>query len=299
MFASLMNRPYLLLVITTMIWGANAIAARLAVGHVSPMVLSTFRWVLTLLVLYLVARQQIENDWPVIKTSWKRVAFLGSIGFTVFSLFNYSAAYYTTAINMGIIQGAIPVMVLLGALIAYRTPVSIWQWVGVSVTLVGVLTLAVAGDFSRLKSLTFNTGDLYMMGASIAYAYYTVGVRERPPISGLSFFAVGSVGATLSSAPFMVWEIAAGHAYWPDAQGWAVMFFAALFPSVIAQIIYLRSVELVGPGRAGIFINAVPLWAALMGVLLIGEPFAWYHAAALALVLGGIGIAEIRKPAAV
>ncbi len=104
MFASLMNRPYLLLVITTMIWGANAIAARLAVGHVSPMVLSTFRWVLTLLVLYLVARQQIESDWPVIKTSWKRVAFLGSIGFTVFSLFNYSAAYYTTAINMGIIQ---------------------------------------------------------------------------------------------------------------------------------------------------------------------------------------------------
>jgi drug/metabolite transporter (DMT)-like permease len=66
----------------------------------------------------------------------------------------------------------------------------------------------------------------------------------------------------------------------------------AVFPSCLAQIFYLRGVDLIGPGRAGVYVNLVPVFAAVMAVVLISEPFAPYHGAALALVLGGIWLAQ-------
>ena len=58
----------------------------------------------------------------------------------------------------------------------------------------------------------------------------------------------------------------------------------------------MRGVQLIGPGRAGVFVNLVPLFGALMAILLLGEPFAAYHIFALALVVGGIAVAQ-RAPA--
>ena len=65
--------------------------------------------------------------------------------------------------------------------------------------------------------------------------------------------------------------------------------------SVIAQVFFMRGVELVGPGRAGVFINLIPVFASILAVVLLGESFHLYHGLALALVLGGIFWAEWSK----
>ena len=70
-----------------------------------------------------------------------------------------------------------------------------------------------------------------------------------------------------------------------------------LFPSLLSQIFFMRGFELIGPGRAGLFVNLVPVFGAILGVAILGEPFRWYHAVGLALVLGGIWLAERRKGA--
>ncbi len=296
MFSRLNSSPYLLLVITTFLWGANSVAGRLAVGHVSPMLLSSLRWVISLIVLAPVIRAWIGPDWPLMRRHWKQIGLLGAVGYTMFSLLNYASAHYTTAVNIGIIQGSIPVMVLIGAFFAFHTPVRALQWLGVLVTLSGVVWLACQGDLTTLRTLSFNTGDMYMLVASMAYAAYTVAVRARPAISGKAFFLGATLGALVSTLPFLAWEELSGRLMWPDAQGWAVVMFAAIFPSIVAQILYLRAIELVGPGRAGLFINLVPVFGSLLGIL-IGEPFALYHGVALALVLGGIAVAESGKRA--
>jgi drug/metabolite transporter (DMT)-like permease len=82
---------------------------------------------------------------------------------------------------------------------------------------------------------------------------------------------------------------------WPTLKGWAVLLYVGLLPSLMAQIFYMRGVELIGPARAGLFVNLVPVFGALLGVVLLGEPFALYHALGLALVLGGIALAERRR----
>ncbi|HYI91334.1 MAG TPA: DMT family transporter, partial [Beijerinckiaceae bacterium] len=88
--------------------------------------------------------------------------------------------------------------------------------------------------------------------------------------------------------------IATGDVVWPDAQGLVILAYVTLFPSLLSQLFFMRGVELIGPGRAGLFVNLVPVFGAILAVGLLGEPFRPYHALGLALVLGGIWLAERR-----
>ena len=204
----------------------------------------------------------------------------------------YLAAYSTTAINIGILQGSIPVFVLVGALLAYRTPIGGMQALGVAVTLLGVAVTASRGDIHVLLGLRFAAGDLLMILACVLYAGYTVAIRNRPAVPGLVFFTAVACVAGVVSLPLLAAEIALGQFYAPTAKGWAILAFTVIAPSLLSQLFFMRAIEIIGPGRAGVFVNLVPVFAPILAVLIIGEPFGLYHAAALALVLGGIFIAE-------
>lgn len=92
--------------------------------------------------------------------------------------------------------------------------------------------------------------------------------------------------------PFVIAEAAFGKLILPDAAALAVIFYVVVFPSLVGQVLYIRAVELIGANRAGLFINFLPLWGAFLAVLILGEAFQPYHALALALVLGGVLLAE-------
>lgn len=290
--ARLWGNAYLLLVLTTLMWGGNAVASRLAVGHISPMALTTLRWIGVCLVVPVLMRKELVAHWPAIRGNWRMIAAMGMLGFTVFNALMYLAAHTTSAINMGIIQGAIPVFVLAGAYLVHGTRVGLMQYVGVAVTVAGVLLTAARGDLAILAKLAFAQGDLYMIIACAFYAGYTVALRSRPAMPGLVFFSMLALAACVFSAGLLVWEALAGRLRWPDTQGALVTLYVAIFPSIISQLFFMRGVDLIGPGRAGLFVNLVPIFAAILAVLILGEPFALYHGLALALVLGGIWLAE-------
>jgi drug/metabolite transporter (DMT)-like permease len=290
----LWSTPILLLSLTAMIWGGNAVAGRLAVGQVSPMVLTTGRWVVACSVLALIARADIRRSLPALLPRWRYVIWMGTLGFTAFNALFYEAAHRTSAVNMTILQGAIPVFVLLGALVAFRLRITPLQAIGMAVTVLGVVVLASQGEWHHLMSLTFNIGDLWMLVAGAFYALYTLGLRSRPAVPGLAFFSVMAATAALTSLPLLAVEVLRGDALWPTARGWLIILYVGLFPSLVSQLLYMRGVDLIGPGRAGLFVNLVPVFGALLAVVLLGEPFGWSSAASLVLVLGGIFIAEWR-----
>lgn len=294
-WSRLYSRPYLLLILSPLFWAGNAVASRLAVGQVSPMALTTFRWSGVLVLLALFARKPIVADLDAMKHRLPYMLAMGALGFTFFNAFYYIAAHYTSAVNIGIIQGALPGLVFFFAYLIVGTRAGAGQLAGMATTLVGVGVIAVKGDLGTLASLGFNVGDLMMLGACVVYALYTVLLPRRPKIAGLSFFAGLSVAAFLTSLPFLAAEIAMGRYVAPTPFGWWVIAYCAVFPSVISQIFFVRGVELVGPGRAGVFINLIPVFASILAVLVIGESFRPYHALALALVLGGIFWAEWSK----
>jgi drug/metabolite transporter (DMT)-like permease len=291
------GRAYLLLTATALCWAANAIFGRLAVGEVSPMALVTLRWLGALGLLAVFAHARVRRDWPAIRPRLPFVAAMGALGFTAFNALYYVAAHWTTAVNLGILQGAVPVFVLTGALAVDRTPVGGLRLAGVLVTLLGVVIIACGGDLARLTSLTFNFGDLLMIAACALYSGYMLALRRRPPVSALGLFTVMAAAAFLASLPLALTEAALGRFQWPTATGWIILALVTLFPSFLAQIFFIQGIALIGPSRAGIFVNLVPVFASILAVLVLGEPFTRSHALALGLVLGGIWLAERGKPA--
>jgi len=184
--------------------------------------------------------------------------------------------------------------VLIGARFGLGERVNGLQTLGVVATMLGVVAIASQGEWSRLVGLAFNGGDVLMLIACIFYASYTLGLRERPAVSGLGLLAGMAFAAFVSSLPLFVWEAAAGNFIWPTGKGLLLLAYAAAGPAFLSQVFFIRGVELIGPGRAGVFVNLVPAFGALMAVGLLGEPFAPYHIVALGLVVGGIAIAQGR-----
>src|ERR1700729_4621258 len=101
------------------------------------------------------------------------MAAMGSLGYTVFNALFYVAAHYTSALNLSIIQGALPALVLIGARAFLGVRFSALQALGAVVTMLGVVVIAAQGDPARLAALAFNSGDVLMIVASVLYAGYT------------------------------------------------------------------------------------------------------------------------------
>ncbi|CAN7443669.1 MULTISPECIES: DMT family transporter [Ensifer] len=290
------SRAYFYLCVTALFWGGNSVAGKMAVGHVSPMMLTTLRWVFALLIILVLMTPQIRRDWQKIKQHWLQLLAYGVIGFTTFNALLYSALKYTSAINAVILQAGIPMLIFLFNFMLFRTRASIAQVIGFTVTLIGVLITAAHGDIASLLQLEFNFGDALMIAACIVYAAYTVALRWKPTMHWQSFIAAPAFGALLSAIPLLFWEIGNGTAIFPDTTGWIIVLYAAIFPSLMSQVLYVRGVEMIGANRAGLFINAIPVFGTLLSVMLVGETFHTFHFIALLLVLGGIAIAEKGRP---
>jgi drug/metabolite transporter (DMT)-like permease len=103
-----------------------------------------------------------------------------------------------------------------------------------------------------------------------------------------------ALAALVTSVPLFAFDIVNGGFIWPTWKGLLVLIYASLGPAFLSQIFFMRGVELIGPSRAGVFVNLVPVFGALMAVALLGEPFAVYHVVALGLVVAGIVVAQRR-----
>ena len=285
-------RPILLLVLTTLIWAAHSIVGRLAVGQIGPMTLTCLRWAVALIPILITARPSLRRDWPALRARWVYLMAMGACGYTAFNALFYVAAHHTSALNLAIIQGAIPALVLIGARVFLKIRFSALQALGACITMAGVVVIASQGDIEKLEALAFNSGDVMMVVAVLFYAGYTVGLRQRPDVSGISMLAAMAFAAFLTAIPLMIWEIVSGGFIWPTWRGLLVLAFVVLGPAFVSQLMYMRGVELIGPGRAGVFVNLVPVFGAIMAVGILGEPFAPYHVLALLLVVGGIAIAQ-------
>ncbi|TIT47442.1 MAG: DMT family transporter, partial [Mesorhizobium sp.] len=259
---------YMFLLLTTLLWGGNSVAGKLAVDHVSPMTLVFLRWMLAVAILLPIGCRTIQEDWPVVRRHWFVLAALGASGFTLFNTIFYTALNYTTAINVSIEQAAMPILIMTANFVFFRLRVNWAQIAGVVLTIFGVILTACHGDPRRLLTLELNFGDAIMLVAVVLYSGYSVGLRLKPAMRWQSLMLAMSFAALITSLPFFLWEAAAGKVIVPDARGWTVIVYTAIGASVISQITYIRGNELIGANRAGLFINLVPIFGTLLSVLI-------------------------------
>lgn len=286
------RKAWLLLLLTTLFWGGNVVAARWAVGEISPFMLVSLRWAIVLLVILGAVRGDIM---PMLRSLWPHWPFLllaGTLGLTMSNTALYVGARYTSGINIAIMQGVLPVLVLVGARLLWGVPIGLLRAFGVALTLAGILLMVCEGDVKRLAALHFNFGDLLNFVGATLYAVFTLALRQRPRLPAFTFFVGVALAALVSSLPAVFAEWALGAAFVPTWKGLGLLIYVGIFTSVLGQLFWIRAVELIGPGRTGVFQNLVPVIGAILSILFLREEFHWYHAAALALVLAGLMISE-------
>lgn len=289
------KKPHLILTCAALGWGGYAVAARTAIGEVSPLLLMQLRWSLCSLILLGIYWKQIIVHWPAVKKRWRYVWLMGGAGLAGFTSLFSLGAQHTSAINLGIAQGAIPAFVMLLGLLLYRTAIGCRQFVGLLLSLAGVAVLITSGNLSALSTLEVNDGDLIMVGACFCYAFYVLHLGKRldmPPAIMLAFF---SFFALITLTFLTAGEYASGQLIWPSSKGWLIIFYVAVFPTILSQTFFMRGVELLGANRAGFYVNLVPIFAAFMSVMLLSETMQSYHIVALIMVLSGIILAEKHK----
>jgi drug/metabolite transporter (DMT)-like permease len=296
LWRALAERPHLLLIITMLSWGGNAVAGKMALGHVSPMVLTLGRWSIAIIVVWVFFWREVRQDWPVIRRHMPYLLTMGMTGYTLFNVVFYTAAQFTSAINIAIEQAAIPLFIFIGNLLFFRIATTGRQIAGFAITLVGVVLTVTAGNPLNLMQSGLNFGDFLMLIAVIIYAGYSIALKAKPELHWKSFFTVMVTAAFLTSIPFALWEASGETVVYPlTTQGMLVVLYAAVFPSIVSQIFFILAVEKLGANISGLYINLVPIFGTLMAIALLGEPFGWHHAAALLLVTGGIFYAQSAK----
>lgn len=287
----------LLLSLATLGWAGNTIAGRLAVGEVSPLVIVFMRWTIVFAILLMTKRKELPAALPKLKGKWPWVFMMGALGLSFFNTLFYIAAKSTTAINLGLIQCAMPMFILIGVTLILKTKLTFGQIIGTILTMAGVLLIISKGDFSLLVGLQINKGDWIMLGACIFYAGYTIGLKNRPDIDNMTMMTVFAGAAWVLSIPILLIEVTQGTAQWPATQlAWLIVLFISLIPSFISQVFYMRGVDLIGPDRAGVYSNLVPIYSAALGVLILNEAFGLYHFLSITIVITGLTVISRSKP---
>jgi drug/metabolite transporter (DMT)-like permease len=289
------DNAHLLLALAALFWAGHAVALRMSVGEISPMLLMELRWMGSFLILVFVFRRQLGRHLPQILARWRWVVAMGGAGLAGFTIFLVYAAQHTTAMNLGILQGVIPALVMLFGLLFLGTRVGLMQAFGFLVSLAGVLVLVSAGSLETLVALRFNTGDLLMLAACFCYAGYTVNLAKRLDMPVMVLLCFFSFSALLICGFFVAVEYARGLIVLPGWKGGLLILYCAIFPSILSQTFFMRGVELAGANRAGLYVNLVPVFAAFLAVIVLSEMMHIYHFVALAAVLAGIYLAERGK----
>lgn len=299
MVSSLLSRAYanapLMLILATLGWGGNTIASRLAVGEVTPMMLIFLRWGLVVALILATHSREMIKAWPIMKTKLRWTLLMGGFGMSLFNALFYIAAHSTTAVNLGIIQSTMPGMILLGSFFLFGSRINLVQIAGLMLTLVGVMTIVTQGSVEKLILLTFNNGDLLMLLACLFYSGYAIGLKNRPAVSGMVMMGYFSIAAFLITIPLVMIEDVVWGSVMPGWEGWLIILYIAIMPSFLSQVFFMRGVDLIGPGSAGLYTNLVPVFSAVMAIAMLGEAFRSYHFVAMILVFAGISLFEIQN----
>jgi len=291
------RHPYLLLTLTALFWSGNMVVGRALRGDVPPFSLAFWRWVIALTLTLPLALPHLRAQWPLLRRAWRSVVVLGLLGVGGFNTLAYIGLQYTSATNALLLNSFIPIatIALSWAFLNKRLRGS--EWLGVLISLVGVMTIVARGELATLAGLTPNVGDLWMLGAVLVWALYTIGLQWRPAgVAPMLLLAAFTSVGVLALAPAYAWEIAQGRLIHPSVATFSGIAYIGTLPSFVGYIFYNRAVGEVGASKASLFIHLMPVFGTLLSAIFLAEIPQVYHLVGIALIFAGITLTTSRKP---
>jgi drug/metabolite transporter (DMT)-like permease len=280
-------RASIYLVLATLFWSGNLAVGQAAVNTLTPLELTFWRWALAALPLVALAHFVERPDWRAVLGRWRVLLLLSVLGMCCYTLLLYTALQHTSALNASLITAANPALIVVMAIFILGEKPGALGWLGIALGLTGVLLVLTRGELGRVFSLTFNVGELLMLGAIAVWGFYTI-ISRRLELQAIAATAVLVVMATVLLAP----AAAAAGARFPStaAEGWSIAYIAA-FPSLGAYLCWNLALKTTPPGTAGNYLNLIVVFTAAITVL-TGIPVTLTQAIGALLVITGVVLAS-------
>lgn len=290
-----LKNPYLLLTLTVLFWSGNMVVGRGVRADLPPIALAFWRWAIAFLCVLPLALPHLKSQWPLLKQGWKSLLLLGLLGVGGYNTFAYIGLQYTVATNAVLLNSFIPIATIAISWAFLGKRLRRGEAIGVFVSLAGAMTIIARGDPAVLATLSLNLGDVWMLGAVLVWAIYTVGLAKRPAgVDPMLMLAALTAIGLAALAPAYAWELSQGRHMNLHAGSLAAIAYVGILPSFIGYIFYNRGVAEVGPNKASLFIHLMPVFGTLLSALFLGEIPHGYHYAGIALIFAGIWLTTRR-----
>lgn len=271
---------WMLLVLCNLFWAGNYVFGKYVITEITPLWITFSRWVLALFFLFPIAYYFEKLEWKTIKQDWLLLTCMGGLGIIGYNLLLYSALAYTTATNAALVSALNPGIIVIVSVFLTGERISKLQSAGFLFSLAGVLIILTNGKVAHLLQANYNQGDLLMLAAVFVWTAYSLISKklQTPPITAT---AVSSAIAVIIMMPFAISQGINFAAIKPLALGGII--YIILFPSVCSFVFWNLSVKAIGASKCGVFLNLVPVFTAIISVML-GENIT------LAQLFGGLAV---------
>lgn len=283
------------MVCSAMFWAGAFIAGKYTVPYIPTFTLTFLRFFYASIILFFVMKR-MKVDFKLRKIHVPVFLFTGTVGMFGYHVLFFTALKYTTAINTSIIAATNPIVTTLMAFLFLKNKMSGKQILGIVLSFTGVILTITGAELEILHNFSFNAGDLWMLAAVTAWAAYGVysksAGKEIPPIA-LTYYSF--LVCTILLIPFVLfekpWEILPSV---PVSAHLAVLYMS-VFPSVIGYLVQQMAIKEIGPSKASVFVNLVPVFSIFLAVFILGENLDPIKLFTAALIIAGVFICQRAK----
>ena len=296
MLQRLGNAPYFLLAVAALFWGGNAVAGKFLAGSLPPVTISFTRLAIGVLIMSPVIFRLFKNERAALKEHFKLLLFLAVTGVIGFNLLIYWAVNYTTAINATLLNSTSPLFIFLLSALLIGEKMELKYWISLVISMLGVLVVITHGSVERMLALQFNIGDLIMVLAVILWALYSIYIKKiSGKLPSLAIFGFTLTIGFLLMIPAVAIElsmVAVGTVGLPE---WTALLYIGIFPSLCSFLLWNRGVAMIGPSKASISLNLIPVFGTLFAFFVLGEVIALPQIIGGCLVFVGVFITSFSK----
>lgn len=262
-------REKIFLVLANLFWAGNYLFGKYVIAEISPLWLTFIRWSVAFLFLlpisYFLERPRYGE---IMKQFWLPLSIAGILGIIGYNLLLYGALEYTSPMNAAIVNALNPAIIVIMSYFLLKERMTFINVIGFVISLVGVLFILTNGHLQWIFQTSYNRGDLMMLIAGVVWALYSIIGKKLavPPITATTcsvFFSIILLFPFLFFQPIPLAEL--------SGKGWIGISYICLFPSVFSFLFWNLSVKKVGPSYAGIYLNLIAVFTAIITFLLGGK----------------------------
>ncbi len=291
------NLAYFILILTTIFWSGNFIVGKAASTYdIPPFSLNFYRWFFAGLILFPFTIKELIAKKEYILENIGFFTILGITSITIFNSIVYYSLYYTQVISGILMISTIPVWIIFISSILNIEKTNIFQIIGVIFSLTGVIFIITKADLEIIKNLDFNKGDLSMVVAMFSWAVYSALLkRKKYEISQVTLLQVVIITGLIFLTPIYFIEMYMGNVIVMGIPFVLTLTYVVFFPGLASFFFWIKGISIIGANRAGVFLHLMPIFGAIMAMLIFNERFMFYHIFGAIFIIAGITLSNKKK----